>query len=397
MRSLKVNYINAGIVFYILCAIIADSGSILMQLSRLVIVGLFSVRIIRGKKAKFTTYTWWTIFFGVFALVSTKWAWNKIYAMAMSKTLLINGICMFALMNLIITDASKVRLALKTCVCAPLILEIRVIISGGLFVFLNARSIAGISGNALGLCAAFGACIAIYFIKMKTETLFFKFFFLINVMIVVLSASRKAFLCILIPLLFVFVLNNREHFFAILWKIIAAIVLIALAYIAVIKVPFLYNTVGHRMESMIAALFGNSQNADSSASTRMRLIAWGIEWFNQAPWFGHGIDNYRAILVRYHPDYPTSYYAHNNYIELLVDVGIVGTFIYYWNYLSIFAKCIKKRKSLSYGELLFTGMLFSLMINEYGLVSYYDKYIQMLILLIWCATDGYLKSKESTQ
>ena len=38
-------------------------------------------------------------------------------------------------------------------------------------------------------------------------------------------------------------------------------------------------------------------------------------------------------------------------------------------------------------EILFLGMLLALLINEYGLVSYYDKYIQILFLLIWIVID----------
>jgi len=34
-------------------------------------------------------------------------------------------------------------------------------------------------------------------------------------------------------------------------------------------------------------------------------------------------------------------------------------------------------------ELLFIGILVAIMISEYGLVTYYDKYIQVILLLIW--------------
>lgn len=41
-------------------------------------------------------------------------------------------------------------------------------------------------------------------------------------------------------------------------------------------------------------------------------------------------------------------YAHNNYVELLVDLGLVGTVAYYYIYVSALIKGIKLKKESNY-------------------------------------------------
>lgn len=397
MNLRRINIINVVLIIYILCAIITDEGTPVMQLGRLILIGTFGMSILKRKKLKVNIYIIWLFLFWIFATISIEWAQNKTLARAMSKTLLINMLCMYALLYLIDYRKDRLYIVLKTCIFAPVLLEIRVIVSGGIFAFSNARSIGGISGNTLGLCAAFGACIAIYFIMIKENKYLYPLLFIINLIVVVLSSSRKALFFVCIPILFVYIFNHKDNFMKTARKIIFAVLLIGIVYFAIINIPILYDMVGHRIESMIAMLLGNTSAADASSITRFRLISWGMEWHKQKPLVGYGIDNYRAVLQIYHPDYPSSYYAHNNYVELLVDVGIVGLVLYYWNYILIFIRGIRYRNKITNYEILFLGMLVALMINEYGLVSYYNKYIQILFLLIWIVMDVLKRSKKNCQ
>ena len=199
MKIKKASLINLTLIIYILCAIITDEGATVMQMGRLYLMAVFGATFLsKHFKLKVNQYVWWLIIFLLFALLSIIWASNYAIAASMSKTLAINVLCMYALMYLIDFRRDRIKVVLKTCIIAPVLLEIRVIISGGIFAFLNARVSGGISGNTIGLCAAFGACMAAYFWLQNKNKLAYGSLFVIDVLIVILSSSRKALLCVFI-------------------------------------------------------------------------------------------------------------------------------------------------------------------------------------------------------
>ena len=158
------------------------------------------------------------------------------------------------------------------------------------------------------------------------------------------------------------------------------------------NVPLLYDLGGNRIESFLNSL--NGGETDGSTSFRIHMIEWGIEWFHNRPYFGHGLMNYKALLGTMGTWAGTEgTYAHNNYIELLVDVGIVGTVIYYSLYASLLFKGIRKIKERNLTRLILLGLLVAILISEYGLVTYYDKSIQAVLVLIWFAINYNLPEK----
>lgn len=386
----RVSLNNCFVILYIILASITDEGSSLMKLARVALVAVCAFNIMRNHKIKILCkqYIGWLFLFICISGISASWAVNKGQAMNMTKTLSINCVCMLCLLYLIQLDKKKHENAYKALIYSPLLLEIRVILNGGLLAFLHSRNAGGINGNTVGLCAAFGACFALYFILKNENKYKYGILFALNVIITVLSSSRKALLCILIPLLFLYIYQNKKNIFAIIGRVIIAVIAAILVYVAIIKIPALYKTVGHRIESMVALMLGLGGVVDASALTRSNLTNWGIAWFKLKPWLGYGIDNYRFVLHQYHSDYPLSFYAHNNYVELLVDVGIVGFVAYYSFYFRTVVNYFKSRKVMEKCDYLILGVFLGLVISEYGLVSYYDKYIQILLLLIF--TNAYM-------
>ena len=213
------------------------------------------------------------------------------------KSLMINLVCMCALLNLMDHQRQRMDFILKTLIAAPIILEMRVILQGGLLAFL--LLMAGGTGLVL-----------------------------------------------------------------------------------LVKIPILYDLIGNRLEGMVATLVGNAEKADGSSEARALLITRGMQWFRERPLQGYGIDCYRVVLVKNHPSWPIDAYAHNNYVELLVDTGLIGTVLYYWNYAEALRIGWKNRDSIHHTELLAMAMLLALLVGEMALVSYYDKYVQVLVLTL---------------
>ena len=204
-----------------------------------------------------------------------------------------------------------------------------------------------------------------------------------NLLVVILSSSRKAILCFLIPIAILYIFDNKDNIVKNAGKIVFALFVGIIGYYALLHVPFLYSMAGHRIESMIAGMLGTDTLVDSSTSTRLNLIQWGLEWFRERKWLGYGIDNYRFVLHSFHSNWSLAYYAHNNYVELLVDVGLIGTIAYYFNYIRMLVISIGNIRKITKTELLFIGLLIALLISEYGLVTYYDKYVQIVLVIIW--------------
>ena len=392
MNIKKANIYDIILCIYVFAAVVTDTGSAAMKLARLALVGVWGLRILFEKTVKITPYLVRMVVFWLFATLTVLWAESTDYAANMSKTLLINIVCMCAVANLINHREYRTDLILKTMIIAPLFLELRVILAGGLFAFLDSRGVGTINGNTVGLCGAFGACLAVYYWIQRTDRKKYALLFAANSLIVVLSASKKALLCIAIPVMILFALNRKSSDLKKLIKCASLPLAALVGLVMIMKIPFLYSLIGHRVEGLFATLAGDMSNADGSSQARSLLIVRGMEWFRERPLLGYGIDNYRVVLVKNYPEWPITYYAHNNYVELLVDTGIIGFLLYYWNYAAISARFIRYRNRMNNGDLVMAGMFAALIINEYALVSYYHKYVQLLLLMIWCCTQK-LKDK----
>lgn len=380
------------ICMYVFCAVVTDDGAMPMKIVRLLLAGTWGLKILSEKRIRLTSYVLRMIPFFLLAALTIVWAENPSFAIAMTKTLLINLICMCALINLIDYKRERVDLGLKTMIFAPLFLEMRVIWLGGIFGYMDDRFVGPISGNTVGLCAAFGACIALYFCLRGEKK--YGILFLVNTIILVLSASRKALLCVCIPIAILYIFDTKINLEDRISRCFVLFITGTIGLMLMLCVRPLYELVGHRIEGMLAILTGNVSEVDASSESRAQLISWGLEWFWEHPLLGYGIDNYRVVLVKHHPYWPIDYYAHNNYVELLVDTGIIGVALYYWNYAVILSNGWRNRKVISNKELLILGMFISIMISEIALVSYYERYVQVLILMIWASLSDYDSARK---
>ena len=80
-------------------------------------------------------------------------------------------------------------------------------------------------------------------------------------------------------------------------------------------------------------------------------------------------------------------YAHNNYIELMVDLGMVGTFVYYSFYGYIIAKLIKIRDDVTGIKNFFLAFMLVLLILEISAVTYnidlFQTFIGLASAYVW--------------
>lgn len=93
------------------------------------------------------------------------------------------------------------------------------------------------------------------------------------------------------------------------------------------------------------------------------------------------MDNAR-LLLQTHMGIDT--YLHNNYVEMLVDGGLIGFIIYYSIYIKLIINLIKNKAKGDRFIAISLVMVALMLISEYGSVSYYEKntYFYFMILYL---------------
>ena len=243
------------------------------------------------------------------------------------------------------------------------------------------QSMEGIwNSNGVSQIMCTGALICFYFFdtaKRKLVRLVNLIFFGFFVYLILYCGSRSGLMILFISVLFYLFLKSKG--FRHIWVVIAGIVLIMATYYLIMHYEPLYLVIGTRVEDAINGVSG-SGTSDSSFNSRHKMIVSGFRWFLQRPLFGYGLDNFRTL---YYLNYWQSSYAHNNFVELLVDEGIVGTGIYYSMYFYIFhqlwASAAKEKDRLSI--YLICGCLGNFIASFISVINYTNTECNMLLLM----------------
>ena len=234
------------------------------------------------------------------------------------------------------------------------------------------------NGNDVGTKCAIFVIISLYFIK-NNNSLFKRLVLLaalgLSLYLVFCTASRKAILIVVLGLCLLLYLNHPSKRLRNIFIIVAVLYS---GYTLVMTIPEWYNTIGWRLEGAIAIITGRG-SADSSALLRAEYIEVGWEAFKENPILGYGINNYRLINLQ-----ATGHqtYSHNNFIEILVGIGIVGFFIYYSFYLKLTVDYIKVYLKRLTTPLIYTiAVCFIMMfLMHVAVVSYYSIGQNIIIL-----------------
>ena len=193
------------------------------------------------------------------------------------------------------------------------------------------------NANDVGIKLSCGFAFAIYYVfekKMIAEKIFFALIGTVFAIVSFLSGSRTAFLLLVLIGVGMLFLMSKNKFLSL--GIIAAF--LATAYLLVMRVEPLYEVLGKRLESLIINLFGG-ETAEGSFDTRAEMIKLGWKAFLERPIFGYGLG---GSFLLYEQELDVYTYAHNNFIETLLNGGLVGFIIYYFIYAYILVKLFKR-------------------------------------------------------
>lgn len=185
--------------------------------------------------------------------------------------------------------------------------------------------------NAMGKYFAISSVLCLYFATYKKQPLFYVLFAVFFIMVIVLK-SKSALLSVLVgDFLYLFYYykstNKLKKFFICFTALI-------IGFISLYQSDF-FGGAFSRLEMMID-MFINNNDKDLSTLRRMEWSKYGLNvLFPERPLWGYGI----GVSARF----TEGGYFHNNYTQLLVELGITGFFLYYFLFYSLLLKLWKRR------------------------------------------------------
>ena len=134
------------------------------------------------------------------------------------------------------------------------------------------------------------------------------------------------------------------------------------------KVPMFYDVIGSRMESYLIFLGGDTSHADGSSRIRSQMIEIGLQKWQESPLWGYGFDSFKYFNESVTGHF---YYSHNNFVEMLYNLGIIGFIAYYSYYIKLLFASYNEKNRISLSARAFSvAMVISMMVYEYGAINY---------------------------
>lgn len=230
--------------------------------------------------------------------------------------------------------------------------------------------------NTIGLGTGISVIIAFYYVMFHKKVYHLAPLALCG-FVALGTGSNKALIimalgCFLVLLFYAYITNNIVT----MLKAVLVLVLVGLLVVALLQLP-IFETINKRFNGMINAYLGVGK-IDNSARIRDYLVQVGLQQFAKTPFFGIGVNNGATVALA---AVGNDYYLHNNYVELLVDCGVVGTFFFYGAIVSSLLKVVKGLKRGGPMFALVAIILLAWLIIQYGYVCYYSKTTYLYIAL----------------
>jgi O-antigen ligase len=358
----------------------------------ILVLGILSLRTQLRKRD--IAYLFWNFMFCALTILSAMWALDKNTAYSGAKTVIWNTLCIGAIYFYCLRNTMFAWKIIEMFPIIPLSWPFIIIVRYGVGTLLDVRShMYGAMYNRPGITAAWGAIIAYFIFRRrtmedleaeKTSHRKWRWIFLLDVFVCILTTSRKALLVIVLGCALYEIISSRNAL-KILRNIIILCGIVVILWYIVVHVEFLYNLIGRNMEGLLNAFFGSGENLDNSTLGRMNRIVRGISWFRKRMFLGYGTENYSVLSGVYRSGF--NGIADNNYIELLVDFGLVGFLLYYGFIARCLIKHIKKMRCKP-ESFLSVLLLVTLLVSDYGSSNYKSVLAALIIMLCYLFSEN---------
>lgn len=240
----------------------------------------------------------------------------------------------------------------------------------------------GTTGNANGLAITLflSNFMSFYYLnQMRTQNKYFYIIYMnifMSLFTIIATGSKKG-LILSAVLLVSYIFSNLEFNKKIILKLIKNLLILATVTFILIQVVD-FSAFTEQLDKLLFRLelamdtFQSNKSGDKSTKDRLLLIQYGYEYFQNNPLLGMGNTSFTAIH---------GFYAHNNYIDILANLGLVGFIIYYSMHILLLLKIFELKEMKI--KILFLFFVISILMMDFALVSYYSKVIILFLTVVY--------------
>lgn len=332
----------------------------------------------RGQGLRFSRFSrYYTLFF-LWCLLSVLW----VYGSANGNMLLIMsvaGIILFFLPYYIGGRRDLITLS-RIITAATAILFLYVLFTVGVKELTSKRLLVpAVNSNRFGMNLAYASVFCLY-LGDRRHKWYRLGIFPIFAMILV-SGSKAGIITFMAVLSLYYVTGQKLNAFNMVKTVVIVLFSLCAGLWILRSVPWAYDILGKRLFDFIHVLLtGAASQTGHSTAIREDMVQVGLEFFLKSPLWGFGLDNFRYL---YGDLRGMTTYAHNTYIEVLVDLGVTGFLFYYVPRFLLLREVVKRLrwtdKEMSLAFALLCGLLFGDLVS----VSFNEIYEQCLLAVVW--------------
>jgi O-antigen ligase len=297
--------------------------------AELLFVSVFAVRFF-VLRSRFTGFAAWSFLFVLLSFCSIFHASSRELAMVR----FISIIQVLVLSNLVIPYLRESHrnylFFLESCVFGVFVLCVRLIVTASVPELFSSRLglTVGMNADCLGFVFSIAGLVSLYLV-WDTKN----WFYLLPMVLYSLFGMLSGFLEVVailagIGMLLLIALSEKKPFWALGAFLVLSLVALVL-FASTLGRGLLYRILGSRNDFFFA--FSGRCGTEGNVAARMEMIENGLSMFRQKPLFGWGQGTFADIA-----GYGSS--AYDNYVELLVSLGLVGTIAYCSLHLGLFAR-----------------------------------------------------------
>ena len=233
--------------------------------------------------------------------------------------------------------------------------------------------------NAIGNYFCLGYIIGLYLALIKKKYILIitvPFFALLGAL-----TGSKTFLVslVMVTIAFIFLTFGKKK-----WYFSIAIMILGVACIIGFLQLSIFETLKHRLLTMIKTLTGNGNSIDMSTIERYNMFFEGVYLFTYKPIFGWGCNGF-ALNGAYHT------YSHSTISEVLCNFGMVGFICFFMPLVLLAFNC---QKASDEKKLKIMLLVFIICINLFG-VSFSSKIYYLALSVLCACSDNYIETNDT--